>query len=661
MIDEGDSIMAANFPHLFSPIVIRGIPVKNRIFSTGHMTTLVTGGNPNESMIAYHEARAKGGVGLIVIEVATVHNSATFTTHTIDGSRDDCIPGYTRLAEAIHTYDCRVFGQLFHPGRENFESIDGSIPVSYAPSAVPEERFHVMPRPMSRELIRDVVEGYGAAAARMKRAGLDGVEIVASHGYLPAQFINPRVNLRDDNYGGNLDNRLRFVREVIEQTRGTVGDDVIVGLRISADEFDSHGLTAEEVIAVCANLNGDGTLDYFNIIAGSSASTGGSVHIVPPMGVQNAYTAPYAAAIKAKVSIPVFVGGRFNQPQESERAIATGQADMCAMTRALICDPEMPNKARDGRIDDIRACVGCNQACIGHMHSGYPISCIQHPVSGREITYGQIKYVEKPHKVLVAGGGPAGMKAAVVAAERGHDVTLYEQSDQLGGQVLLAQLLPERIEFGGIVTNLLREIELTGVKVVKNTKVTAELVVSEAPDTVIVATGAIPYLPRIEGADEGHVVNVWQVLKNEVQVGSNVLVADWRCDWIGLGIAEKLLREGCRVRLAVNGNMPGQTIQQYVRDRWAAELNKLGVEIITYARLFGVDLDTAYLQQTTNGEAIICKDVDTVVLALGHQSVTELEQALADFTYEIHIIGDCLAPRTVEEAILEGLKAGTSV
>ena len=192
--------MAANFPHLFSPIVIRGIPVKNRIFSTGHMTTLVTGGNPNESMIAYHEARAKGGVGLIVIEVATVHNSATFTTNTIDGSRDDCIPGYTRLAEAIHTYDCRVFGQLFHPGRENFESIDGSTPVSYAPSSVPNERFHIMPRPMSRELIRDVVEGYGAAAARMKRAGLDGVEIVASHGYLPAQFINPRVNLRDDNF-----------------------------------------------------------------------------------------------------------------------------------------------------------------------------------------------------------------------------------------------------------------------------------------------------------------------------------------------------------------------------------------------------------------------------------------------------------------------------
>jgi NADPH-dependent 2,4-dienoyl-CoA reductase/sulfur reductase-like enzyme len=295
------------------------------------------------------------------------------------------------------------------------------------------------------------------------------------------------------------------------------------------------------------------------------------------------------------------------------------------------------------------------------MHSGYPISCIQHPVSGREIIYGRFKYVEKPRKVLVAGGGPAGMKAAVVAAERGHDVTLYEQSDRLGGQVLLAQLLPERLEFGGIVTNLLREIELTGVKIVKNTKVTAELVVSEAPDTVIVATGAVPYLPRIEGADEGHVVNVWQVLKNEVQIGSNVLVADWRCDWIGLGIAEKLLREGCRVRLAVNGNMPGQTIQQYVRDRWTAELNRLGVEIITYARLYGVDSDTAYLQQTTNDEAIICKDVDTVVLALGHQSVTELEQALADFTHEVHIIGDCLAPRTVEEAILEGLKVGTSV
>lgn len=625
------------------------------------MTTLVTAGNPNESLIAYHEARAKGGAGLIFIEVATVHESATFTTHTIDASREECIPGYTRLAEAFHAYDCRVFGQLFHPGRENFESVDGSAPVSYAPSAMPNERFHVMPRAMSRELIHDVVEGYGAAAARMKRAGLDGVEIVASHGYLPAQFLNPRVNVRKDDYGGSLANRLRFVREVSEQIRATVGDDFVVGLRISADELEYQGLTADEVIAVCVNLDSDNLLDYFSTIAGSSAGISGSVHIVPPMSVRNAYVVPYAAAIKAKVSIPVFVGGRINQPQEAERALATGQADMCAMTRAMICDPEMPNKAHDGRIDDIRACVGCNQACIGHMHLGYPISCIQHPESGREMTYGQPKRVEKPRKVLVAGGGPAGMKAAAVAAERGHDVTLYEQSNQLGGQVLLAQLLPGRSEFGGVVTNLLREIELTGVKVVMTTRVTAELIERQAPDAVIVATGAVPYLPPIKGEEEGHVVNAWQVLKNEVQVGTSVLVADWRCDWIGLGLAEKLRRKGCRVRLAVNGNMAGQTIQQFVRDPWIAELHRLGVEIITYARLYGVDSNTAYLQHTTSGEPIIYEDVDTVVLALGHQSVTELEQALTDFTGEVFVIGDCLAPRTVEEAILEGLKAGTSI
>jgi 2,4-dienoyl-CoA reductase-like NADH-dependent reductase (Old Yellow Enzyme family)/thioredoxin reductase len=653
--------MSTHFPHLFSPLTIRGIIIKNRILSTGHMTTLVTAGNPNESLIAYHEARAKGGAGLIFIEVATVHESATFTTHTIDASREECIPGYTRIAEAFHAYDCRVFGQLFHPGRENFESVDGSAPVSYAPSAMPNERFHVMPRAMSRELIHDVVEGYGAAAARMKRAGLDGVEIVASHGYLPAQFLNPRVNVRKDDYGGSLANRLRFVREVSEQIRATVGDDFVVGLRISADELEYQGLTADEVIAVCVNLDSDNLLDYFSTIAGSSAGISGSVHIVPPMSVRNAYVVPYAAAIKAKVSIPVFVGGRINQPQEAERALATGQADMCAMTRAMICDPEMPNKAHDGRIEDIRACVGCNQACIGHMHLGYPISCIQHPESGREMTYGQPKRVEKPRKVLVAGGGPAGMKAAAVAAERGHDVTLYEQSNQLGGQVLLAQLLPGRLEFGGVVTNLLREIELTGVKVVMTTRVTAELIERQAPDAVIVATGAVPYLPPIKGEEEGHVVNAWQVLKNEVQVGTSVLVADWRCDWIGLGLAEKLCRGGCRVRLAVNGNMAGQTIQQFVRDPWIAELHRLGVEIITYARLYGVDSNTAYLQHTTSGEPIIYEDVDTVVLALGHQSVTELEQALTDFTGEVFVIGDCLAPRTVEEAILEGLKAGTSI
>jgi NADPH-dependent 2,4-dienoyl-CoA reductase/sulfur reductase-like enzyme len=414
-------------------------------------------------------------------------------------------------------------------------------------------------------------------------------------------------------------------------------------------------------MAACVALDGDGGLDYFNIIAGSSATLAGSVHIVPPMLVENAYVAPYAAAVRAKVTRPVFVAGRINQPQIAEQVLAAGQADMCGMTRAMICDPEMPAKTVAGRLDDIRACIACNQACIGHMLMGYPISCIQHPETGRERRYGRRVPAVPSRRVLVAGGGPAGMKAAAVAAERGHQVTLCEASPRLGGQALLAQLLPGRAEFGGIVSNLEREMALAGVEVRRNRAVDAALVRELAPDAVIVATGARPRRPPIEGGEAAHVVDAWQVLRDEVNVGASVVVADWRCDWVGLGIAEKLARAGCRVRLCVNGYMPGQTIQQYVRDNWVGILHKLGVEIIPYVRLFGADGDAVYLQHTTSGEPVICEAVDTLVLAQGHDSVAELEGELADFAGEVQLIGDCLAPRTAEEAVLEGLRVAAAL
>jgi NADPH-dependent 2,4-dienoyl-CoA reductase/sulfur reductase-like enzyme len=434
-----------------------------------------------------------------------------------------------------------------------------------------------------------------------------------------------------------------------------------VGLRISGDELDHDGLGAEEVLAACLALDADGTLDYFNIIAGSSATLAGSVHIVPPMLVEPAYVAPYAAAIRARVRRPVFVAGRINQPQIAERVLASGQADLCGMTRAMICDPEMPGKAAAGRLDDIRACIACNQACIGHFHLGYAISCIQHPETGREMEYGEVKPAGRRKRVLLAGGGPGGMKAAAIAAARGHEVTLYEAAPRLGGQALLAQQLPGRAEFGGIVTNLAREMELAGVKVVTNRAVDAAFLAQEAPDAVILATGGRPRRPAIEGAESAHVVDVWRLLRGEVNVGASVLVADWRCDWIGMGVAEKLARDGCRVRLAINGYVPGQRIQQYVRDQWNGTLHKLGVEVIPYARLYGADGETVYLQHTASGEPIICEGVDTVVLALGHEQEAGLADSLADWPGELHRIGDCVAPRTAEEAVLEGLKVGSLI
>ncbi|MGR3342502.1 MAG: FAD-dependent oxidoreductase, partial [Paracoccaceae bacterium] len=391
------------------------------------------------------------------------------------------------------------------------------------------------------------------------------------------------------------------------------------------------------------------------------AGLAGSVHIVPPMAIDTAYTAPFAAAFKSRISIPVFVAGRINQPQIAEQVLASGQADMCGMTRAMISDPEMANKAKSGRFDDIRACVACNQACIGHMLNGFPISCIQHPETGREIEFGDLAPANTPRRIVVVGGGPGGMKAASVAARRGHDVILYEASSGLGGQVNLAQLLPGRSEFGGVTTNLAREMELAGVSVKTKTMVSRELIERIDPDILILATGATPYRPAIEGGDEAHIIDAWQVLMGDANVGANVVIADWRCDWIGLGLAEKLARDGCHVRLAVNCMTAGQMIPQYVRDKWLGDIHRLGVEVIPYARLFGADSDTIYLQHTISGEAILCEGVDTLVTALGHQANTDLATDLSDWPGELHLIGDCVAPRTVEEAVLEGLRVGASI
>ena len=312
------------------------------------------------------------------------------------GTSDDCIAPFRRLIDAIHAEGTKVFVQLFHPGRELLGRPDGVIQPAFAPSHSPSERFKVIPREMSQSLIGEIVDGFGQAARRMAEAGADGVEIVASHGYLPAQFMNPRVNHRADQYGGSFDNRMRFTREAISTIRANVPSEFIVGMRMSGDEHDEDGLVEDDSVAIARALAPE--LDYLNVIAGTSATASGATHIVPSMANEHGYVAPFAQKVKQATGKAVFVAGRINQPQIAEQVLASGAADMCGMTRAMICDPEMPNKAKAGRSDDIRACIGCNQACIGHFQLGLSISCIQHPETGRELQFENKEKAVTPQK-----------------------------------------------------------------------------------------------------------------------------------------------------------------------------------------------------------------------------------------------------------------------
>lgn len=645
------------YPNLLSPIDIGPVRLPNRIMSTGHDTLLQhADGMISDAYIAYQEARARGGAGLIVLQAAAIDEHSTMLASQIRLDNDNSIPGFKAMAAAVHAHGTKIFAQLLQAGREIFESADGTLPVAYSASATTGERYRVLPREMSKPMIEEVVAAYAAAARRSIVGDMDGVEIVGNHGNLPAQFLAAAVNKRTDEYGGSLENRCRFVVEVARAIRAEIGNRIAFGLRLSADEL-GEGVTAEESMALCRALDAENLVDYFSLVVGNQSNRGSAIHIAAPMSEKTGYVGNYTQAISQAVRVPVMATGRFNTAQSAEDAIVRGQAAVIGMTRALICDPDMPRKLAEDRIDDVRACIGCVQACIGHYQKRASVSCIQFPESGRELLYRRYPPIARKRRILVAGGGPGGMKAAAVAAARGHDVVLCEASAQLGGQALLAQKLPTREEFGGIVTNLQREMEIAGVAVRRGVRVDRALVELERPDAVVIATGGYAALADARATEGAHVVTADAVAAGTAKVGKRVVVADSRRDWIGIGVAEMLAAAGHWVRLAVNGIQPGEYAPTYVRDAAMGRLYKAGVEVTSYARFFGADADCAYFTHITAHEPIIFEGVDTLVACFGAVSDRRLERELEGCGVETVMIGDCLTPRTAEEAVLEGLKA----
>jgi len=648
------------YENLFEPISLGPTELRNRIFNPPHGTTLGADGLVSDELIAYHEARAKGGAGLIILEGMAFHPSFAFESAYLNAGRDDIIPGMTELSRACSAHGTAVFGQLFHAGRSVRYSHDGSRPLVFSASDTPDDRYRVVPIPMPNDMIWEVIESYATAAARLAEAGLDGIEILASQGYLIGQFLNPITNRRDDEFGGSLENRMRFLSESIARTRGAIGNSKALGIRITLDEKTQFGIEAGEAIKVCQILENEGHLDYFSVISGSSSSPDGWIHVFPPMAVPPAFVADDAAQLKSVVTKPVLVAGRINQAQTASQILNEGKADMIGMVRALISDPEFPNKVAENRSEDIRACIGCNQACVGHRLTHHPISCIQNPVTGRELEF-RPRSTQSKRLVWVIGGGPGGMKAAVTAADQGHEVVLYEKQSKLGGQVNLAERLPGRSEFGGVTTNLMNELDRSSVQVCLSSSANPEAFHAIGPDVVIVSTGAVPRLPEVEVAGTPF-FSGWSVIAGEKPTGQNVVIADWSSDWSAMGVAHMLALSGYKVRLFSGASTCGESIPAIVRDQWFGELQSLNVELTCYARFFGAEDQTAFFQHTINGEAIICEDVDAIISCYPPRSNDECEW-VSDLNtpdtppFQIKKIGDALAPRTVEEAVLEGFKA----
>ena len=495
--------MSKQFVHLLSPIKIGSMTVRNRIGMSAHFNGYAWDMVPNERMIDYWVARAKGGVGLIGMHLLFVHPIAERTTFRVPGIRDIL----KKVADAVHKHGAKITCQVGNIGGSS--GFFGQ-PEPWAPSAVlfPNQLGDLyMAHEVTKNEIKGWIDSFVHAATMVKEAGIDGVELHATHGYLVSEFMSPRWNKRKDEYGGSLENRMRFPIEIIDAVRNAVGSDFVVGMRILGDEFVPGGCTLDDMLTMAPMLTRTGKLDYLNVSAGTYSSVSA---IVDPMFYPLNSFVYCAAAIKRVVDIPVFARGRIIDPDQAEQILANNQADMVSMVRANIADSEFTNKAREGRVEEIRKCLGCNEGCWGGTarYGGSGITCSMDPVTSREGQTGwaELSPAAVKKRVMIIGGGPAGLETARVAALRGHQVSLYDRASELGGQTLIAAKAPGRDGFSELGRYYTHQMKLLKVDVHLNTEATAEIVRKQDPEAVVVATGSVPHIPDIPGLDGDNVV-----------------------------------------------------------------------------------------------------------------------------------------------------------
>jgi 2,4-dienoyl-CoA reductase-like NADH-dependent reductase (Old Yellow Enzyme family)/thioredoxin reductase len=664
---------------LLQPLQVGSLALRNRLYSTGHAPSgYLENGAPGLRYELYHEEKAKGGLALTIIGGSSnvAPDSASVFDQIYAGS-DDIVPFYRSIAQRVHRHGAAVMIQLTHLGRRSKWDIDNWLP-PVAPSGVRERAHRSFPKVIEPFEIERVIRAYAAAAKRAKDGGLDGIELAAMAGHLIDQFWSPRTNLRTDEWGGSLDNRLRFSRQVLAAVREVVGPDFVVGMRIPGDEGSAGGLSSRDCIDIAVALERTGMVDFFSVVYGGGATDRELSEMIPVFGRPLGGNLSVSGAIRKEVAIPIFHAGRIADLSTARHALDAGYADMVGMTRAHIADPHIVRKLLDGEEDRIRPCVGATY-CASRVET----FCLHNPATGREASLPHtLPVTQRTRHVVVVGGGPGGLEAARACAERGHRVTLLEASDRLGGQVLLAARGARHSEKLGIVTWLADETRRLGVEVRLNTFADTSDVVDLAPDVVIVATGGLPDVGTLEeGRDLA--LSTWDVMAQAPRSGRAVLVFDDHGGEQALSAAERLAVAGCAVEVVTPDRMAGADVTGTIYPDYLKALYGHGVRftpdhVLTSIRRADGGTLIATLRNAFTDSSVE-RAVDDVLVEAGAVPVDQLYHELRagsrnggeidpdallagrlqdvvrnpEGTYQLFRIGDAVAHRNVHAAIYD--------
>ena len=634
------------FPLLFSPIKVGKVTLRNRIVFLPHSNNFPAGDLPGERELYYFGERAQGGVGLIIYGGQFVHRIGDGSSVSVTNPK--VMDHYKRIADRVHQYGAFISAQLTHRGATQFfgdRGLDWTAP--YGPSTT--AAGGTMVREMEYDDIQRIIEAYAIAARRVVTGGFDGIEIRLNAG-LVQDFTSVLTNKRTDDYGGTLEKRLRFALEITNTVRTEVGPDVLIDARICVNEVAPGGHGIKEGQEIARLLAATGEVDFINTGVGLP----GSVHMMGVYPLPLGYGVEPAASVKKAVDIPVVAQGRVNEPAQAEAILAQGKGDLIGMARGLIADPEFPNKAQAGHVDDIRKCFGYHDVCQGRNAQRLPITCVWNPAAGREkqLGIGTLRQADQKKRVLVIGAGPAGLKISEVAARRGHQVALYERADELGGQINLAVRLPYRDHLAEISSHFSHQLEKLGVDIKKRVEVTPEVAVVSGADVVVVATGSLPLVPNVPGFDQDNVVTYWDVARDLRVKGDTVLVYDWVGHWAAAGIVELLASQGKKVYLVTPHRTAVSQIQSRTLLLWEQRTAGKGVVRLTDTNVRSIRGRTVTLASSLNtGEERTLEGIDTLILACGGRPNDAVYSSLKQRLKDVRMVGDCEAPQRIENAI----------